>query len=199
MLNYSVMLSVMFLLFPNMTLAKEEKTIHRTNMMTTHEKDAKSFIEDTIERLKIVLMNSNSTYDDKLVELKKLFASHFDVEYIKKLAVSRIIKAKKINEPKLGETKDAIMEFLFRKYINLTSEHKNVETSIRKITDRKGYITAICDITTHGGRQKISTQISIVKKTNAIVTATTIPTTIKIIFLFICTSFSTVTVLSLFF
>ncbi len=139
---------------------------HNTTATIVEQGEDRKFVEEVIEKLKNVLMSTDYSHNEKLSKLRNLFASHFDVDYIEKLAVSRIVKTKKLNTQKLNELKSAIMEYLFSKYINVTSDYKSVDINIKRITNRKNYIIANCIITISGGRQTVSAKLVLTKKSN---------------------------------
>lgn len=139
---------------------------HKTTATIVEQDEDRKFVEEIVEKLKNVLMSTDYSHSEKLLKLRNLFASYFDVDYIEKLAVSRIVKTKKLNTQKLNELKFAIMEYLFSKYINVTSDYKSVDINIKRITNRKNYIIANCIITISGGRQTVSAKLVLTKKSN---------------------------------
>lgn len=120
----------------------------------------KQFAEFVIDKLKDMLMNSSMSTEDKVKQLKVIFKESFDTEYIKNRSISKIKRSSKLTKTQETELKNAIMEYLFYKYVKITSDYKNVSVSITSMRKANDIIVVHCEIISRGKEMNCKLQIS---------------------------------------
>lgn len=126
----------------------------------TANQDDKQFAESVIDKLKDTLMDSSMSTEDKVKQLKVVFREYFDTEYIKNRSISKIKRSSRLTKAQETELKNAIMEYLFYKYVKITSDYKNVDVSITSTRKANDMTIAYCEIISRGKEMSCKLQIS---------------------------------------